>query len=56
MEGRPGVLQSMGSQRVGHDGPTELNGDAHIENRLVDAVDGAGEERVVLKERVAGKC
>ena len=23
--GRPGVLQSMGSQRVGHDWPTELN-------------------------------
>ena len=23
--GRPGVLQSMGSQRVGHDRATELN-------------------------------
>ena len=23
--GKPGVLQSMGSQRVGHDGATELN-------------------------------
>ena len=25
MEGKPGVLQSMGSQRVGHDRATELN-------------------------------
>ena len=25
MTGRPGVLQSMGSQRAGHDGATELN-------------------------------
>ena len=25
MEGRPGVLWSMGSQRVGHVGVTELN-------------------------------
>ena len=25
MEGRPGVLWSMGSQRVGHAGVTELN-------------------------------
>ena len=25
MDRRPGVLQSMGSQRVGHDGATELN-------------------------------
>ena len=25
--GRPGVLQSMGSRRVGHDWATELNGD-----------------------------
>ena len=24
-EGKPGVLQSMGSQRFGHDGVTELN-------------------------------
>ena len=26
MDGGPGVLQSMGSQRVGHDCATELNG------------------------------
>ena len=25
MKGKPGVLQSMGSQRVGHDQATELN-------------------------------
>ena len=25
MERKPGVLQSMGSQRVGHNGATELN-------------------------------
>ena len=25
IEGKPGVLRSMGSQRVGHDGATELN-------------------------------
>ena len=35
---------------------TELNGDADIENRLVDTVGGAGEERVLQKERVARKC
>ena len=36
--GRPGVLQSVGSQRVGHDWVTELNRDSDIENRLVDTV------------------
>ena len=29
--GRPGVLQSMGSQRVGHDWATELNWSFHLD-------------------------
>ena len=32
--GRPGVLQFMGSQRVGHDWATELNWTASLENSL----------------------
>ena len=32
--GRPGVLQSMGSQRVGHDSTTELNWTEHLKESL----------------------
>ena len=36
--GRPDVLQSVGSQRAGHDWATELNRDSDTENGLVDTV------------------
>ena len=36
MTGQPGVLQSMGSQRVGHDCVTELNWDSSMGTRTLD--------------------
>ena len=35
--GRPGMLQSMVSQRVGHDWATELNWSAHREAKLLES-------------------
>ena len=36
--GRPGLLQSMGSQRVGHDWVTEVNWTDHSEHHLLDCM------------------
>ena len=43
--------EAMGSQRVRHDWVTKLNGDADIENRLIDKA-GGRKERVSQMERV----
>ena len=37
--GRPGVLQFMGSQRVGHDWVTELNWTEHLQNQILFCLD-----------------
>ena len=51
--GRPGVLQSMGSQRVGHNWATEVNWTNSLQ--LINNVQGLSKEKIEVLSLIASK-